>query len=420
MLNEDNVSDKYGVKVGPSLLVIDHEGEKVDILKGFYSNVDELKETLRGTASGETTFSGLKKRNANDPDDIEVAFKLAQKYDDVWDSEKSFELFEKILERPEEAKKYSARYEYYDTDLNLYEYTRNLHTWASYRKDRKYDSFYGFVEEFPESVLTERMYEIICSDLSRSSDKAPEEANALFKDIMGKYPHNETLPYYFMMFTEKNKEYLDEGIKVGKDLLKKNRYLPNYKKGVYAKLLAEKGDTKELNEVYGVKFIKDELRSLTLDMRTYINFWKDREDAPDNLLEVAKKAYEIDKDYTKQIYAELLLRNGDEETMSEVYGLGYVREIWDDPGRLSTYAGYYQEKGIYLESALTAAKRAVEIKPDDARALDTLGMVYWKLKQYDKALEAAEKALEIYPENKNFRKRIDDIKADMEKEKTKK
>ncbi len=397
--------------------MIDHEGEKIDVLKGFYSNTDGLKLSLEGTISGEFTLDGLKKKHENDPNDIEVMFKLAQKYDEVWDTDRSFVLFEKIIERPEEAKKYTSRYDYYDADLNLYEYTRNLHAWAKYRKDRKYDPFYSFVEEFPESVLTERLYEIICSGLHRTADKSPEEAYSLYKDIMGRYPHNENLKYYFIQFAEKNKEYLDEGISIGKEMLRTNRDISSYKRGAYARLLAEKGDIKELKSVYGEEYLENEIRDLTLNMRSYINFWKDRDDAPDNLLEVAKKAYQINKDYTKQIYAELLLRNGDEETVSRVYGPEYVKEIWDDVGKLNSYAWYWQKKEQFLESALIAAKRMVEIKPKGANGWDTLSMVYWKMKQYEKAIEAEKKALEIYPDAVRYKKRIEDIKADMEKKK---
>ncbi len=117
---------------------------------------------------------------------------------------------------------------------------------------------------------------------------------------------------------------------------------------------------------------------------------------------------------------ELLLRNGDEETASKVYGPEYVKEIWEDPGKLNSYAWYWQGKGMFLESAVIAGKRAVEINPKNGNTWDTLSMVYWKMKKYDKAIEAEEKALELYPKNKNFQKRIDDIKADMEKEKIKK
>ena len=74
----------------------------------------------------------------------------------------------------------------------------------------------------------------------------------------------------------------------------------------------------------------------------------------------------------------------------------------------------------YLESALEAVKKAVELAPDAFNSWNTLSQINLKLKKYDEALKAAERAAESAPSEqlKNiFRKQIDQIKAAQDQEK---
>jgi tetratricopeptide (TPR) repeat protein len=82
---------------------------------------------------------------------------------------------------------------------------------------------------------------------------------------------------------------------------------------------------------------------------------------------------------------------------------------------LNEYACDWSLAGKNLKSALKAAKKSIELKDTD-NAWDTLSLVYWKMGKYQEAIEAEEKALQLAGgKDKDYEKRISDIKAEMEK-----
>jgi tetratricopeptide (TPR) repeat protein len=90
-------------------------------------------------------------------------------------------------------------------------------------------------------------------------------------------------------------------------------------------------------------------------------------------------------------------------------------EISKNSRGLRNYALDWALAGKNLKSALKAAKKSLELKETDY-AWDTLSLVYWKMGKYQEALEAEEKALQLAGgKDKDYEKRIADIKADMEK-----
>ncbi|WP_321492702.1 tetratricopeptide repeat protein [uncultured Desulfobacter sp.] len=69
-----------------------------------------------------------------------------------------------------------------------------------------------------------------------------------------------------------------------------------------------------------------------------------------------------------------------------------------DPKHASAlnYLGYtYAEMGIHLDQALELVQRAHEIRPEDGYITDSLGWVYFKKQEYEKAVAYLEKAVEL-------------------------
>lgn len=137
-------------------------------------------------------------------------------------------------------------------------------------------------------------------------------------------------------------------------------------------------------------------------------------------LEIARRAWQIDDDiFTSGMranYADLLLKADDEEKALEVYGPSYVEQHLegDDANVLNAYAWFWALRDTNLESALKAAKKAVELSPQDANIHDTLGMVYWKMGELEKAVEAQQEAVRLNPENQEMTDRLDSMRAEME------
>lgn len=60
---------------------------------------------------------------------------------------------------------------------------------------------------------------------------------------------------------------------------------------------------------------------------------------------------------------------------------------------LNNYSYSLSERGLQLERALKMATRAVELEPDNASYLDTLGWIFFKMAEYDKAQQYIVKAI---------------------------
>jgi tetratricopeptide (TPR) repeat protein len=64
------------------------------------------------------------------------------------------------------------------------------------------------------------------------------------------------------------------------------------------------------------------------------------------------------------------------------------------------YLGYsYAERGIHLEEALKMIQKAMELKPNMGYITDSLGWVYFKLGNYERAVIELEKANQLTPDD---------------------
>ncbi len=62
------------------------------------------------------------------------------------------------------------------------------------------------------------------------------------------------------------------------------------------------------------------------------------------------------------------------------------------------YLGYsWADQGINLDKAAEMIEKAVRLKPDDGSIVDSLGWIYFQMKQFDKAVVVLEKAIELSP-----------------------
>lgn len=76
------------------------------------------------------------------------------------------------------------------------------------------------------------------------------------------------------------------------------------------------------------------------------------------------------------------------------------RVIHEDPSHTSAlnYLGYlYADRGENLDVAEQLVSRALELKPDDGYYLDSLGWVYFKKRDYDRAMEYLQRATQVSP-----------------------
>ncbi len=77
-----------------------------------------------------------------------------------------------------------------------------------------------------------------------------------------------------------------------------------------------------------------------------------------------------------------------------------------DAGMLNSLAWFAATNDLYLDEALVAAQRAVDLQPRDSNILDTLAEVYFRLGKTEQAIATESRALEIAPEDNYLKEQL--------------
>ena len=103
-----------------------------------------------------------------------------------------------------------------------------------------------------------------------------------------------------------------------------------------------------------------------------------------------------DKSFWVNRLVDAYSKTGQKERALETWKRYTTIDIPNDSNTFVTLAYHYVENKQYDE-AIVAAKRAIELKSDNAVAYNNLGTAYGMKKQYDEAFKALKKAIEIDP-----------------------
>ncbi|MFC1564100.1 tetratricopeptide repeat protein [candidate division KSB1 bacterium] len=412
------VSDTYGIRVAPSLVVLDKTGAKIDNMDAPYRSAYELKEKLELSMSGENTLPGLEEKYADNPENLKIAFDLGVRYRDIRQRNKAIEIFDMILSRPEEAKKLTTVTDVVEEPVDLYQYSKFYRIYSGgNNSNSESETWIEFLEEFPDSPMAYYAYSWATSEFVFGENPDTDKGYKLFKSAIEKFPHKDTFPYYFMLFAKTNKQYMEEALEIGARFLRNDRNPDGFTVKTYADLLSEVDDRATLYKIYGKDFADRRFDSFKRDITVYISFWKNREDAPSDLMDIAQALHALDPKSVsaRRLLALLYLKDDNVEKASEMYGEKYVEITEMNTYSMNSYARFWAEKGLNLESALKVSRDTIELDDDNANYWDTLSLVYWKIREYQKAIEAEETALKYRPDYKPFLERIESIKKDMKK-----
>ena len=188
---------------------------------------------------------------------------------------------------------------------------------------------------------------------------------------------------------------------------------PRYKKSL-AELYILKGEPEKADDLYGKNFMEGRVNMLGYNLIDYANFWVQQNKNTESALAMAEIALKLKPDdwYTAMQLAQIYIKVNKEDKALEVFGPSFVKKNWDKAGNLASYARTWTAQTKNLDSALEAAKRAVELAPDEAYNWDAVSQACLKLKKYDEALKAEEKAVALAPASavETYKKRIEAIK----------
>jgi tetratricopeptide (TPR) repeat protein len=91
-----------------------------------------------------------------------------------------------------------------------------------------------------------------------------------------------------------------------------------------------------------------------------------------------------------------------------------VLRINPDYADALNYLGYsYAEKGVHLQEALQMVQRAMTLRPNMGYITDSLGWVYFKLGDYERAVTELEKASQLTPEDSTITEHLADSHAKL-------
>jgi tetratricopeptide (TPR) repeat protein len=401
-------------------MLLESDGSELDWFVGYSPPPDKFLAKLEKSVEGIDTYKSLSESYAKDPTNVEVVFKLAQKYDDKYVQDKALELYKEVLALDPEGKKGTTEYE--GEQVTYTEYAEySIGVLAVFSRKMDPEPLEAFIKKYPESKLTKSAYQRLSYYFQSRAPK--DEAKAFFEEYTSKYPDDPNVLSAYVRRIIRDKDNLDKGIELAEKIKEIMKYNPSPRYTLnLAELYMLKGEKEKADELYGKRFMEGKVSSLAYSLADYADFWVKNEMNMENAEEMMELALKIlpDRWYNFQRAAQMYLKLKKEDKALAVFGPDFMEKHMDDSSVLNSYAWFWANQGKNLESALEAAKKSVALAESPYNT-DTLALVYQKLGKFDEALKAAEKAVKLADEDvkARFESRIKQIKKAMEEKKEK-
>jgi len=140
------------------------------------------------------------------------------------------------------------------------------------------------------------------------------------------------------------------------------------------------------------------------------SFFYEEEGLWDRAIEVLKQG--LDKvEHPEEIYFRLaMLYDKKQDRNESIIYIKKVLEVNPDNPDAQNFLGYtYAEQGINLDEAERLIRAALQAKPDSGQIIDSLGWVYYKKGQLDKALVELERAHRLMPQDGTVTEHLADV-----------
>jgi tetratricopeptide (TPR) repeat protein len=405
-------------------MILDADGSESDWTVGYNPPPEKFEATLQKSLEGKGTFKALSAAYAKNPKDVATVFELAQKYNQRYDEvnrAKALEKFKEVCSLDPECKAGFYTLEYADITVPYTQYAEYvIATQNTYGPKADMKPVRAFIEKYPESPLVKLAYR----DMSYyySQQAAKEEAEKFFGEYTAKYPNDARAADAWLARIIKDKSPLEQGQLLADKIkeLTRDNPLPDMNQDI-AGFYFLKGDKAKAEEAYGKDFMGGKVSGFAYDLASYATFWLDQKANEDSAVAMAELAYKLQPDnaYILRQLATAYIKTNKEDKALAVFGPDYVKASAGDPNSLNGYASFWSGQGKNLESAVEAAKKAVELKPKTNYYWSTLSDVYLKLKNYPEALTAAEKAVELTegPYQARMKQKVEAVKKAQAEEK---
>jgi tetratricopeptide (TPR) repeat protein len=401
-------------------MILDSDGSEYDWILGYDPPPENFLDRLEKVLRGEDTFQSISAAYAKDPRNIDTVFKLARKYEERFDQEKSTEKYKEVIALDPKGKIGSYTTEYTKITVPYTQYAEfAIATSNLYGQKPDIEPAKAFIQKYPESRLTKEVY----SRMSRyyTFQATKEEAAGFFPEYAAKYPEDARVLDSWLSRIVKDKGPLDKGAELAARIeeLTRDNPIPDINQDI-ADFFFLKEDKAKAEEAYGKDFMEGKVSRFAYDLVSYANFWLAKNTNKESAVAMAETALKLQPDsaYILQQVAVAYIKTGQDKKALAIFGPEYMKSQSGDANSLYGYARFWAMQGKNLDSALKAAEKSVEMKPHVSSAWSALSDVQLKLKNYPEALKAAEKAYELAADyaKQGMKAKLDRIKKETDKE----
>lgn len=313
-------SKKFNTPGTPTVVFLDAEGKEIDRFVGFGGDdagEEEVFQMLKDFSAGVNTLSAVLAEQEQNPDDVNINYKLAKKYLTRFETPKANPFFEKVLELdPENTKGYKEEASY-RVALQMA------------RTQRDPSALEIFIASNPKNQdYLRTAYTTAASTHARNEDI--DKAQGLYEAAMEALPDDAriTLSYAGAIFNYKMEDLYEKGLELNEKAKALN---PDYELSTVLNLVTYYGSTDQKDKV--VDLLEETIKSHE-NMKSYYASTIVR-------LEIGDKY-----DYAIGMMQEEVSK---EENAKSAY-------MWSTLGQL------YEKKGE-IKTALTHLRKALELSP---------------------------------------------------------
>ena len=186
--------DQYEIAGFPMVILMKSSGEEIDRIYG-YRPPEEFVSTIQSYLQGKETLEDIKNRYQADSTDVELAFKLADKYEARRRYDGAILYYQKVVDLDPEDKKGKSQ----DALFNI--------GWLELRREeypKADDVFKNFLERYPESGMAEDAERFIPYSYANAGDTT--KALELYQKFLKDHPDSKDTSWVREKIEELKKE----------------------------------------------------------------------------------------------------------------------------------------------------------------------------------------------------------------------
>lgn len=304
--------EKFKTPGTPTVLFLDAEGNEIDRFVGFGGDKDETFQMLKDFAAGINTLPVLLADLDANPNDVDIHFKMAKKYQTRYEIPKAMPFFQKVIDLdPEDAKGYKEEATY-RLALNTAQANRDP------------EPLKAFIASFPEAKeeMMVNAYTTIARTYQINQDN--DNAVATFEKAMAAFPENADIHYSYAsaIFNGRIEDKYDLGLMLN---AKAKEIDPEYERATLYNLMSYYRNTDNKTEM--ITLLDGAIAKWPTMAYTYASTVAsmdiaDKYDEAIGMVEAELKKEENEKaGYMWFTLGQLFLKKGDKET-----ALGHMKK----------------------------------------------------------------------------------------------